>query len=165
MKSFPYDIPKLGSWPGSGKDSSARISKEKKRQITGTFARKDRVREEAQKCGFNSRVSLKHYHKHWGELDNSQFHSLRLAPAAHAAYCHSDTTYKVKFGWFSKSSDWHMRLWFILRSRQTANWLGTRAVGPSGWIKCSWKQDSEASIWKQEEWERGVEKSLQWGTS
>ena len=28
-----------------------------------------------------------------------------------------------------------------------------------------WKQDPEVNIWAQEEWERKVEKGLQWGTS
>ena len=28
-----------------------------------------------------------------------------------------------------------------------------------------WKQDPEANIWAQEEWEWGVEKAPQWGTS
>ena len=28
-----------------------------------------------------------------------------------------------------------------------------------------WEQDPDANIWAQEEWEGGVEKALQWGTS
>ena len=32
-------------------------------------------------------------------------------------------------------------------------------------VKGIWKQDPEANIWSQEEWEWGVEKAPQWGTS
>ena len=31
-------------------------------------------------------------------------------------------------------------------------------------IMCIWKQDPEANVWTQEEWEWGVEKAAQWGT-